>query len=118
MWRKWPAGSDSRVCGVGGPVRSEPASFLNGESDSMRSKTAVRRVSLLTAALAFPSALVTGAVVTGIAVSLPAAEQSFEEALMQPYQTNTTLADAHAKLRSTNERVPQQRSAVRPLGET
>src|SRR3546814_11621944 len=98
MWRKWPAGSDSRVCGVGGPVRAEPASFLNGESDSMRSKTAVRRVSLLTAALAFPSALVTGAVVTGIAVSLPAAAQSFEEALVQTYQTNPTLGAARAQI--------------------
>src|SRR3546814_5739817 len=80
----------------------------------MRSKTAVRRVSLLTAALAFPSALVTGAVVTGIAVSLPAAAQSFEEALVQTYQTNPTLGASRAQLRATNERVPQALSGWRP----
>lgn len=74
----------------------------------MRSKTAVRRVSLLAGSLA---------VVAGVSVGLPAAAQSLEEALIQAYQSNPTLSAARAQLRATNERVPQALSGWRPTVE-
>ena len=74
----------------------------------MRSKTAVRRVSLLAGSLA---------VVAFISGSLPAAAQTLDEALVQTYQANPTLSAGRAQLRATNERVPQALSGWRPLVE-
>jgi TolC family type I secretion outer membrane protein len=74
----------------------------------MRSKTAVRRVSLLAGFLA---------VVAVLSGGLPAAAQTLDEALVQTYQANPTLSAARAQLRATNERVPQALSGWRPLVE-
>ena len=74
----------------------------------MRSKTAVRRVSLLAGSLAVV------ALISGI---LPAAAQTLDEALVQTYQANPTLSAGRAQLRATNERVPQALSGWRPLVE-
>lgn len=71
----------------------------------MRSMKAVRRTGLLVGALAM---------MAGMAGIVPAAAQSFDEALVNAYQSNPTLRAARAQLRATNERVPQALSNWRP----